>query len=182
MQQTIITNENRLQFYKAVYPVAAMNKSELINLELYSGDKVLFDSAGWYYQEQFRGQNIIKIEDTEVCENYQLNETHFDKVFSKGNITNLNFPDCTLVIDHSAYFKYQTTENIKLLLTELAKEINPNTILFRLSMLTLDDYKFTDRLKNVVSFVPDSFITNTLIYKTNTVFFDLRRKTYYDLN
>ena len=48
MEQTKITASNRDDFYRNVYPVVGMDKSELINLDTLPGHKVIVDSAGWY--------------------------------------------------------------------------------------------------------------------------------------
>lgn len=182
MQRTTVTNENHQKFYKSVYPVLGMSKCELINLELYPGEKVLFDSVGWHYQKHFLNERIIKLENLQTCKQYHLDSTQFDKLFTDNKIPSMTLSNSTLVIDHSAYFKYRTVEVTKSILTDLIEKINPNIILFRLPLSTTDDYRFTDRLKNLVNIIPDSFITNNMSYNTNVVFFDLKKKTEYDIN
>jgi hypothetical protein len=184
MQQTKVTDKNRIEFYKTVYPVLQMSKNELINLDLYPGVKVIFDSAGWHYQQNFPNQIIVKIENIQTCKEYQLPRYKFDKIFTGENIPKIEFTDPTLIIDYSNYMKYKTPEDIKNILLDLSNKISPDIILFRLNLVTVNDNRLTNRIENFINITPTNFVISEFNFfvEQNRLFIKFIKKKIYDLD
>lgn len=181
MQQTAVTDYNKEDYYKFVYPTSIMVKDSLLNLDEYPGTKILLDCAGWNYQLHFPAHNILKIENAHVCKEYQLVKNYFDKLY-----VNEKFPDIaiegTLILDHSPLLKYKTNIELNRLLTNITDSIQTDTVVLRMSMITMGDYRFTDRFKNLINFIPDKFIIEHLTYNLKTLTAKLNRKKKYDFN
>lgn len=181
MRQTAVNDSNREDYYKFVYPVAAMPRDELLNLENYPGVKVILDCAGLNYQLNFPSQNIIKVENIQTCKEYQLNKSHFDKLY-KG----FNFPvidvEGTLILDHSPLLKYKTEAELKQIVKSLTEYIHTGTVVLRMAASTMGDYRFTDRISNLINSIPDNFVVENLNYDLQTVTVRLKRKKVYDFD
>jgi hypothetical protein len=184
MQQTKVTDKNRKEFYKTVYPVLQMPKNELINLDLYPGVKVIFDSAGWYYQQNFPNQIVVKIENIQTCKEYKLPRYKFDKVFTGNNIPKIEFTDSTLILDHPEYIKYKTPQDIKNILLDLTNKISTNIILFRINLVTVDDNRLTNRIENFIKISPTNFVISEFDFsiEQKRLFIKFIKKKMYDLD
>ena len=184
MQQTKVTDKNRIEFYKTVYPVLEMSKNELINLDLYPGVKVIFDSAGWYYQQNFPNQIIVKIENIQTCKEYQLSKYKVDKIFTGENIPKIESTNSTLVLDHPKYIKYKTPSDIKNILLDLSNKISPDIILFRINLVTVNDNKLTNRIENFISIAPTNFVISEFDFSVEQkrLFITFIKKKIYDFN
>lgn len=182
MRQTKVTDSNKEDFYKVVYPVSAMSKDRLLNIEDYPGTKVIVDSAGLTYQLNFPSQNIIKIEKIQTCKEFQFNKNHFDKLYKDDP----NFPVIkvkgTLILDHSPLLKYKTETELKQVIKSLTECIYTETVVLRMAVSTMGDYRFTDRIRNLINFIPDNFLIENLNYDSQTITVRLKRKKVYDFD
>lgn len=184
MQQTKVTDNNRLEFYKTAYPVLRMSKNQLINLDIYPGAKVVFDSAGWYYQQNFPNQTLVKVENFHTCRDYQLRKDQFDKMFQNMNVPDINLPGSTLVLDHSNYLKYKTPSEIVDALDMLSHKVKPSVILLRLDLTTVNDNRLTNRLQNFTNIAPNDYVVSEFSFSLDhkTMFAKLIKKKTYDFN
>lgn len=181
MEQTKINEENWEKFYKRLYPVLTMSKQNLIDISRLSGTKVIVDSAGWYYQEHFSGDNVIKIEHVNTCKNFKLDKSKFDKMFNDVSFPNIT-DQTVLILDHSAFLKYKTVDQLKELLSMMAKKCNSNYIIVRGSMVTLNDYRFGDRIKDFVNVILDDFIATKLSCNLDQYWLEMKKIKKDDIN
>lgn len=182
MQQTQVTDNNLIEFYAKVYPVVNMDKSMLIDLNNFHGNKIIFDSAGWHYQKHFKDQTIIKIEDLSVIKQFKLNNTQFDKIFKNTDIPKINDPSSALILDHAAILKYKSVQEINHFLNSLTSAITSDLLIIRAPLITMGDFRFNDRIKNLVDIIPKKFITLKLNYDVITFSMHLKRIREYDFN
>lgn len=183
MRQTTVTNDNRAEFYKNVYPVLRMDKNSLINLSHYKGTKILLDCAGWHYQTFFPQQQIIKLENIQTCKNYSLTKQQFDIFYKDDHFPSIsNVDDGILILDHSQVLKYKTVPELKQLLTELSCKIKTNEIILRVPLITMGDDRLTDRFLNLCNIIPDNFVAIEISYTLKIIFMHLKKKKEYDFN
>jgi len=180
MQQTEITDSNRLEFYKQVYRVLSMNKDELLDLNNISTDIVIFDSAGWYYEQHFPKQQIIKFENLQTCKNYKLTPDQFDHIFTDTKIPVTDLPNCILVLDHSDYLKYKNIQELRDTFTRLTTCIKPKEIIVRMSTINLTDSRFENRIQNLASINPINYTITKFNYNEDQLYLAMREK--YDIN
>jgi|TARA_R110000803_G_scaffold126444_2_gene193991 hypothetical protein len=182
MQQTKITAENRDDFYRTVYPTISMAKHELIDLDKLPGKKVLFDSAGWHYEQLFTNQKIIKLEHLDSCSSYKLERQQFDYIYTDAKIPALMLNEGTLVYDNGTYLKYKTAQQIKQSVAYLSERIQPSVIVLRMVTTTLNDSRFENRIQSFLNIIPDNFYFTKFVYNIDNVYMEMKIKKTYDLN
>ena len=182
MQQTKVTDNNYDDFYSKVYPVALLDKDRLIDLEKCQGTKIIFDSAGWCYQKHFPNEHILKIEDVFMIKQFKLDNSKFDIIFTDTSFPNIDDPCSTLILDHPRVLKYKSVVETKDFLIKLTDSINSDTVIIRSSLKTTGDFRFTNRLQNLIDIVPEKFIPCFLQYDTLTFTLHLRKIKNYDFN
>jgi hypothetical protein len=161
-------------FYRHVYPVMKMNKDQLINLESeYAGKKiVMVDSCGWFYQQMFNSANIHKMESLYMCKNVSMSKEKIDSIFDDQNFEKLKFPNrkfpgSVLIIDHSPILKYRNAMQMQEILTDLTQNIQCELVHVRLPLWTTDDYRFSDRLHELVTIIPKGYVTTEFLFTVN---------------
>jgi hypothetical protein len=180
MLPTSVTDKNRTKFYQQVYPVVNMTPEELIDISKYKTTKVIFDSAGWFYQQHFANEKIVRIENIQSCKNFNLTRQQFDHVFADNQLPVIAYPNCVLILDHAPFLKYKSPQQIKNILVELEEKIKYNVVCMRLNLQTLNDNRLTDRVETLVKIIPESFVTVKLHYQAGSTFtLELKKKTQY---
>jgi hypothetical protein len=177
MEQTKVTNDNRIDYFLSVYRVQQFQKNELFDLSLYQHKKVVaIDSCGWYYQQLFF--ELTKIEHVQTVKEYQLDQKKFDRLFNK--IENIKETGDVLLLDHCPeIFKYKTDIELKDILNVLTNNIQPEQCLIRMDCVTLGDNRLTDRFKNLCRIVPESYVVEYFNYSVaSTLTMQLRKKKY----
>jgi hypothetical protein len=182
MEQTKITASNRDDFYRNVYPVVGMDKSELINLDTLPGHKVIVDSAGWYYEKHFADHKIVKFEHLQSCKNYQLDRSQVDYIFTDTKVPAVNIENSVLLLDHSNYLKYKNAKELKETITYLLEKIQSNHIILRMSTINLNDSRFENRIQNLSNINPDNCVITVFNYNTHVLHVEMRTKKNYDFN
>lgn len=169
-------NRSPDSFYRHTYPVMKMSKSNLIDLDSeYAGKKiVIVDSCGWFYQEVFPNADIYKMESLYMCKNVSMAKEKIDSVFDDRDFEKLKFPsrkfpDSVLIIDHSPLFKYRNAVQMHEILTDLTECTQPELVHVRLPLRTTNDYRFSDRLHELVNIVPKNYITTEFLFNLNSI-------------
>jgi hypothetical protein len=164
-------NRSPDSFYRHVYPVLKMKKDELIDLEtLYSNKKiVIVDSCGWVYQTMFPNSDIYKIEGIDMCKNVSMTQEKLDCLFDDRDFKNQKFPNrpfdgSVLIIDHSPLMKYRNGKQIRKIFNDLAQSIRPELFHIRMLLDTTDDYRFDNRILELVNIVPDNYVTTEFLF------------------
>lgn len=164
-------NRSANSFYKRVYPVQRMKKDELIDLEaLYNNKKiVIVDSCGWFYQQMFPNSDIYKIEGIDMCKNVSMDREKFDCLFDDRDYENQKFPNrpfdgSVLIIDHSPLMKYRNGKQMRKVFNDLSQSIQPELIHVRMPLATTNDYRFSDRILELVNITPDNYVTTEFSY------------------
>lgn len=182
MRQTKITADNREDFYRTVYPVVGMDKHELIDLNQLPGTKVLFDSAGWRYEQLFADQKIVKLEHLNSCSSYKLERQQFDYIYTDAKVPALELGESTLVYDNGTYLKYKTAREIKQSLAYLAERLQPSMIVLRMVTITLNDLRFDNRIQSFLSTIPDDYFVTKFDYTVENLYVEMKIKTTYDFD
>jgi hypothetical protein len=152
-----------------------MHKSDLIDIDSeYAGKKiVIVDSCGWFYQQAFPNANIHKMESLYMCKNVSMSKEKIDSIFDDQNFEKLkfpsrNFPGSVLIIDHSPILKYRNALQMQQVLTDLTQRTQPELVHIRLPLRTTDDYRFSDRLHELVNIVPKNYVTTEFLFNINS--------------
>jgi hypothetical protein len=160
MEQQTVTNINNS--FKSVYFVQNFDQSKLLNISKFKDTKVVaIDSCGFHYENKF--YPIVKIENLQTAKEYRFQRSAYDQLFNR--VENINETADVLLLDHCPkLFKYKTLEELAQVLSILTSNIKPKHCLIRMSLVTLNDNRLTDRFKNLVSIVPDSYVVETAAY------------------
>lgn len=181
MEQTKVTKENRIDFFKIVYTVQSLPKDELFDLSLYK-DKIVVavDSCGFYYEQLFF--NVKKVEYIETVKQYKFDISMFDKLFTDP--TNISIKCDVLLLDHCpVIFKYKSVSELKHILSTMVDKMQPMHCLVRMNCATLNDNRFTDRFKSLSSILPDNYIVENFNYDVrNQLSFKLLKKHDFSFN
>ncbi len=168
-------NRSPDSFYRHTYPVMGMSKSSLIDLDSdYAGKKiVIVDSCGWFYQQAFPNADIHKMESLYMCKNVSMSKEKVDSVFDDRDFEKLKFPSrkfpsSVLIVDHSPILKYRDAAQMHEVLTDLTQCTQPELVHVRLLLFTTNDYRFSDRLHELVNIVPDNYVTTEFLYNINS--------------
>jgi len=186
MQYTLTTyptDRNRDEFYRMLYRVQNLPKDQLIDLgDLDTSCPILIiDSCGWYYRQHFPGHDITVIESVTVCKDYRLGLDRFDKMFDNRN-QQMRWPrlpviDPVLILDQSPLlFKYQAPGDVPKALEPMISLYRPREIRMRVSLVTLDDPRFCDRVQHITSMIPPGYVVSYLEYDPEKLRLDLKRK------
>ena len=164
-------NRSPDSFYRHVYPVLKMKKDELIDLETLYGNKkiVIVDSGGWFYQKIFPNSDIYKIEGMDMCKNVSMAQEKVDCLFDDKDFKNQKFSSrpfdgSILIIDHSPLMKYRNGEQIRKIFNDLAKSIQPELFHIRMPLTTTTDYRFNNRILELVNITPDNYVTTEFLF------------------
>ena len=168
-------NRSPDSFYRHVYPVMKMHKSDLIDIESeYAGKKiVIVDSCGWFYQQVFPNADIHKMESLYMCKNVSMGKEKIDSIYDDQNFEKLkfpsrNFPGCVVIIDHSPILKYRSALQMQEVLTDLTQSTQAELLHIRLPLWTTDDYRFSDRLHELVNIIPKNYVTTEFLFNINS--------------
>lgn len=168
-------NRSPHSFYRHVYPVMKMHKSNLIDIESeYVGKKiVIVDSCGWFYQQVFPNADIHKMESWHMCKNVSMEKEKVDSIFDDRNFEKLkfpgrHFPGSVVIIDNSPILKYRCPLQMQEILTDLTQSTQAELLHVRLPLWTTDDYRFGDRLHELVNITPKNYITTEFLYNINS--------------
>jgi hypothetical protein len=168
-------NRSPDSFYRHVNPVMKMHKSNLIDIESeYAGKKiVMVDSCGWFYQQVFPNADIHKMESLYMCKNVSMGKEKIDSVYDDQNFEKLkfpsrNFPGCVVIIDHSPILKYRSALQMQEVFTDLTQSTQAELLHVRLPLWTTDDYRFSDRLHELVNITPKNYVTTEFLYNINS--------------
>jgi len=182
MQQTKVTEDNREDFYKQVYPVVGMEKAELINLDNLPGNKIIIDSAGWYYEQHFPNQKIIKFEHLDTCSSYKFTKEKFNYIFTNEKIPTVDVGENSLIYDNGTYLKYKNSAELKQSIQYFVEKFKSSVIVFRTTTITLNDSRFEDRPHNLLSIVPDEYIVTLFNFAPGHIHIEMKLKQNYDFN
>jgi len=179
MEQTKITEHNRLDFYNNVYNVNFI-QANLIDISQFSDQLIIaLDSCGLIYKKHFPTANIKIIEHVETAKQYQLARSDYDKLFDNTNSITVD-KDSVLLLDHCpSIFKYKTQQELANTLTTLTDTIDPKYCIVRLAVITLGDNRLTDRFQNLSKIIPRKYSVVKFNYDQKYILIELKRKVTY---
>lgn len=168
-------NRSPENFYRYVYHVLRMGKDELVDLPALYPDRkiVIVDSCGWFYQQQFPQADIYKIEGIYMCKNVNMSRDKIDCLFDDTDFENLKFPrrpfdQSVLLIDHSPLMKYRDGQQIHQVLNAMTESVRSELVHLRMPLLTTNDYRFSDRVKEMSTIAPKNYHTTEFFFTINT--------------
>lgn len=180
MEQTKVTDENRLDFFRTLYTVQNFSKNNLLDISQFKNKKIVaVDSCGFYYEKLFF--DIFKIEHVQTVKQFQFAKNMFDKLYNK--IENISEKADILILDHCpAIFKYKSEIELKNILETLTSSVSPMHCLVRMNSITLGDNRLTDRFKNLCSIIPETYIVTNLKFSPIELSFQLLKKNEFSIN
>ena len=179
MEQTKITEHNRLEYYNNVYNVDFI-QANLIDIGRFSDQLIIaLDSCGLIYKNYFPTANIKIIEHVETAKQYQLARSDYDKLFNNTNAITVD-KDGVLLLDHCpSIFKYKTQQELSDTLTTLTDTIDPRYCIVRLALITSGDNRLTDRFQNLSKIIPRKYSVVKFNYDQDYILIELKRKVAY---
>jgi hypothetical protein len=182
VQQTKVTDSNRQDFYRAVYPMQKDAVDQLIDISFLGEPIVAIDCCGWHYAKLFN-KPMIMVETTTSVDNYALTQDHYTHLLDDRNDI-LRWPDLpytqdgTLLLDRSPLLKYRSLQELKDIVEEMIQKYRPSRVLIRGYLYFVDDCRLVDRLTNWFDFLNrPNFVTTRFSYDTDGMlyFIDFKR-------
>jgi len=182
MRQTKVTEQNKTEFIKRIYPALHDGPQSLIDISQETNDIITIDCCGWYYQQIFK-KKLIMLETLHHAKNFQLTREQFTKLIDDRH-AKIAWPklpgltDPVVLIDRSSIFKYQSMSEFKSLTQEIIECYNPIKVMIRGYLSFIDDSRLGDRLHTWFDFFPiKNYVSEKFVYDTNTMTYavDLRR-------
>jgi hypothetical protein len=179
MEQTNVTDSNRIAFFQQVYAVSTYSQKELLDIQEYRDKKILaVDSCGSHYEKMFPEVTITKFEHVQTVKEYQLPQGYFNKLYNK--IENIKEKTNVLLLDHCpTIFKYKTEIELADILSIIIKNTDADLCLVRIDTVTLADNRLVDRFKNLSLIIPENYVINYFMYNQKELSFKLTKKQNY---
>ena len=180
--QTKVTDQNRFDFFKAVYPQLNKPKNHLIQLNKYNvSSYVLADCCGWYYKTLWPDLIIFGLETLNSIKEYKLEKSKFQGIIDSRDYSNIKWPnintsDCALIFDHSVILKYRTVEDIVNIITTASEKYQPKVIVFNSLTMFIDDSRFGDRFVNLSKILIPGFVVTAVSYQETNLTMEFKRK------
>lgn len=180
--QTKVTDQNRLDFYKTVYPQLTKSKDQLIQLNRHNVSSYVFaDCCGWHYKTLWPDLTIFGLETLNSIKEYKLERSKFQGIIDSRDYSNIKWPnvnafDCALIFDHSGILKYRTIEDIINVISSAAEKYQPKIIVFRSLTMFIDDPRLTDRFVELSKILIPGFVVTAVSYYEINLAMEFKRK------
>lgn len=172
--QTTVSDQNRHDFLKGVYPQLTQSKNQLVPLDQISATSfIMADCCGWHYKSLWPDRTIIGLETFHSIKNFKLDPLKFQAVIDDRDYADIKWPnleveDCALIFDQSPVLKYRNVNSIVDVMSTAAKQYSAKCIVFNFSTLFIDDSRLDDRINSLSKLlVPDYIVTEFLYTVTN---------------
>lgn len=180
-KQTTITDFNREQYYKTLYPVASMTKKQMIDITDLE-NPVLVDCAGKFYKKTFN-QKILVVETSQTAKEFAFEKFDFD-VLLKVDTDVVLWPskipyNSDIVFDNSKMIRYKNLDELQSLIKNLIDQRYPNSIHLRMHLYHLDDMRLCDRFYNISLIKFDDYVVLKFLYDTKSGIFEIVLKRKY---
>jgi len=180
VKQTQVTDSNRLDFYKTLYPMQMDDITGLIDISKEPDPVIAVDCCGWYYQEIYQ-KNVIMLETIKTAHQFKLSRKKFTKLIDNRSDDLIVWPklECsinTILMDRSPLLRYKTIPDLSHLLYQLGSTYNPEKMIIRGNLLVIDDYRLRDRFYNWIDFSVDGYIISKFLYDPEKTLWQINLK------
>lgn len=172
LKQTQVTDQNRDQFYKQVYPQQFGSKQQLINLNQFDTKNVVaIDCCGWHYRDLFFEKTVLSIDPIKTALEFKLPKNKIYKLIDNRHDNDLIWPvfdagDCTVLFDRSPILKYKTLSQLKSIFDTVMQTYNPRFLIVRLNTVFIDSNRLTDRFYELSSITVKNSVVKEFHYNT----------------
>ena len=182
MKQSKITEQNKTEFMRGMYPVVQEGRESLIDITQETHDIIAIDCCGWHYSQVFQ-KKLIMLETLLNAKYFKLDPECFTKLIDDRSDTLvwpkiLNISNPVVLLDRSNILRYRTMPELKSVIQDIVACYTPSKIIIRGRLAFIDDSRLRDRLHTWFDFFPiDNYITTKFLYDTTTMMYvvDLKR-------
>lgn len=181
-QQTQVTDQNRQDFYRALYPMSDSSADQLIDLSQFGDcDCVLIDCAGKTYREQFPTSKIHILETISKAKQFQFTSEHFDKLIDTRVDDSIVWPKLevnnpVIIFDRSPLLKYITFEVWQQFIRSAVEKYCPSKIIINQNLMFIDDCRMQDRFYSLSTFRLANYVVEQFVYDTDNLRLNLKLK------
>jgi hypothetical protein len=172
LKQTQVTDQNRDQFYKQVYPHQLDSKQQLINLNQFDTKNVVaIDCCGWHYRDLFLEKNVLSVDPVRAALEFKLSKDRVYKLVDNRNDHKLVWPkfdadNCTVLFDRSPILKYKTLSKLTSIFDAVVDAYQPKFLVVRLSTVFIDSNRLTDRFYELATVKVKNSVVKEFRYNT----------------
>ena len=185
LKQTQVTNQNRSQFYKNVYPHQTDSKNQLIDIGAISAANIIpIDCCGWHYKDLFPEKNVLPIDTLKSAIEFKLDKDKVYKLVDNRVDHVLSWPkfavnDCAVVFDRSPILRYLTLDQLAIVFNDVQQTYQPKFLIVRLKLMFIDSPRLTDRFYNVSTIQVNNTVIEQFHYDSNQdyLYMCFRKKT-----
>ena len=188
LKQTQVTEQNRSQFYRHLYPHQTESKNQLIDIEAIDVNNIIpIDCCGWYYKNVFPEKNVLPIDPIKTALEFKLAKDKIYKLVDNRFNNTLNWPkffvdNCAVIFDRSPILKYLTLEQLTKLFNNVQQTYQPKFLIARLNLMVIDSSRLTDRFYDLSTIRVDNTIVDQFHYNVDRdyLYMCFRKKLNYD--
>jgi len=173
LKQTQITDQNRSQFYRNVYPHQTESTNQLIDIGNINVDNIIpIDCCGWYYKNMFPEKNVLPIDPVKTALEFKLSKDKIYKLVDNRVDHTLSWPkffvdDCAVIFDRSPILKYLTIDQLITLFNNVQQTYQPKFLVARLKLMFIDSTRLTDRFYNVSTVQVNNSVVDQFHYNAD---------------
>jgi hypothetical protein len=180
VKQTQVTDHNRSDFYKEMYPMQLDDITGLIDISKAPDPIIAVDCCGWHYQEIYK-KNIIMLETIKTAHQFKLSREKFTKLIDNRSDDVIVWPkiECgvnTILMDRSPLLRYKTIPDLNYLLDQMGSTYKPQKMIIKGSLLAIDDYRLRDRFYNWIDFSVSGYIISKFLYDPEKAIWQINLK------
>jgi hypothetical protein len=189
LKQTQVTDQNRSQFYRNVYPHQAESKSQLIDIGAIDVSNIIpIDCCGWHYKAMFPEKIVLPIDPIKTALEFKLSKDKVHKLVDNQVDHILIWPkffveDCAVIFDRSPILKYLTIDQLITLFNNVQQTYQPRFLIARLKLMFIDSDRLTDRFYDLSTIQVSNTVVDQFHYDANRdyLYMCFRKKlNYYD--
>jgi len=174
LKQTQVTDQNRDQFYKQVYPHQLGLKQQLINIDQFDTKNVVaIDCCGWYYRDLFSEKNVLSVDPIKAALEFKLPKDKIYKLVDNRIDDKLTWPkidvtDCTVLFDRSPILKYKTLNELTSIFDAVVETYQPKYLVVKLNTVFIDSNRLTDRFYDLATIRVKNNVVEEFCYNTRS--------------
>jgi hypothetical protein len=184
--QTTVTDQNRHDFLKKVYPQLGQAKNQLIQLDQIDATTfIMADCCGWHYKSLWPDRSILGLETYYSIKNFKLDQSYVQGIIDDRDYSSIKWPNliadnCALIFDRSPVLKYRNVNDIVDVMSTAAQHYNPKCIVFNFSTLFIDDSRLIDRIHSLSTLLIPGYIVIEFVYTTTNITIKFKKISAYD--
>lgn len=171
IKETQVTDQNRAQFYQALYPHQMESKENLIDIGAINVDNIIaIDCCGWHYKNLFPEKNVLAIDPIKTALEFKLDKDKIHKlVDNRLDDKDLSWPKFSIdnnavIFDRSPMLKYLRIDQLVKLFNDVQHTYKPKFLIARLNLVFIDSNRLTDRFADISTIRVDNSVVDRFFY------------------